>query len=941
MRPADSWTWSALALGLVGCAVVPAIADTTLRDSFEGREVQWQRSLTDAQYELSRHEVTQRTAHSGTQSEFLALQVQRGSHLYFAYPLGRAELSEELALSLWVKANRPGMRLAARVVLPRERHPQNLQEAYTFIVTGDSYELVGRWQRLELRHPWQRAQEQRQLLRAEWGREVSFEGAYVDQVLLDVYAGPGWTEVWLDDLEAGPVQEPAAARRSAVATPTARGERPQPRAATTLLTPRSAVVDVQQNQLLVNQHPYLVRAIRPTGMPLDVLRQAGFNVLWVDADIPAAQVSEGIRQGFWLVPVLTVEGQDPSVLRQAVAEQVRRYPYADAVLFWSLGEGWTAEQTPLLSLLADTVRSTDPYQGAGRPVAAGLWDGWRRASRSVALLGMHRWPLGTALELKEYRHWLESRRLLASPGVYCWTWIQAHPPRWLLDAVRSEAGADWDGPLGPAPEQLQLLTYLALSAGCRGLAYWPEPRMADSRHARDRLLCLALLNSELQLLEPMLASAGEVVWVPTSHPEVQAAVFRFRGGVLAIPMWLGPGAQYVPGQMAVSPLKVVVPQAPEDAQVWEITPADVRALKRNRVAGGIEVTLPEFGLYSLLLLTSDVQLIGSLQDRVRALQRQAAQWVYDLALEEYGKVQEIHAQLQALAPAPTPLSAQLLAETRKRLEEARLAWQRGTPSDYRDAWIYSQRALRALRLVKRADWERAVQGLDTPIASPLAVSFYSLPAHVRFMQQVRQAQALPNVLETGHFEGSADRFAAWTLEQAALDDVEPPRAELSRQQPKQGQQCLCLTIRPRADGVKEPIPAALDRTFVALRSPAVPAQPGSLVRISAWIRIPSALSGSVDGALIMDNAGGEPLAFRSQGPTPWRQVTLYRRVPDSGTITVTLALTGLGQVFFDDVRIEPLVTSATTSAIPAHTPATGPLYPPSPYAAGKEHLPRR
>jgi hypothetical protein len=38
----------------------------------------------------------------------------------------------------------------------------------------------------------------------------------------------------------------------------------------------------------------------------------------------------------------------------------------------------------------------------------------------------------------------------------------------------------------------------------------------------------------------------------------------------------------------------------------------------------------------------------------------------------------------------------------------------------------------------------------------------------------------------------------------------------------------------------------------------------------------------------------------------WRKVTLYRRVPTTGEINVTLALTGIGKVYFDDVRIEPL-----------------------------------
>jgi hypothetical protein len=37
-------------------------------------------------------------------------------------------------------------------------------------------------------------------------------------------------------------------------------------------------------------------------------------------------------------------------------------------------------------------------------------------------------------------------------------------------------------------------------------------------------------------------------------------------------------------------------------------------------------------------------------------------------------------------------------------------------------------------------------------------------------------------------------------------------------------------------------------------------------------------------------------------------------VPSSGTLQVTLALTGLGTVYFDDVRIEPLLGPEAGSA---------------------------
>src|SRR5262249_27237537 len=120
----------------------------------------------------------------------------------------------------------------------------------------------------------------------------------------------------------------------------------------------------------------------------------------------------------------------------------------------------------------------------------------------------------------------------------------------------------------------------------------------------------------------------------------------------------------------------------------------------------------------------------------------------------------------------------------------------------------------------------------------------------------------------------------------------------------EGQRCLQLEIKPKNP---DRPPAALERTFLAINSPAVHLQPGSLVRISAWVRIPKPIAASVDGALFYDSAGGEPLAVRLTEPTPWKKYTLYRRVPASGTISVTLAMTGIGTAYFDDVRIEPLV----------------------------------
>ena len=58
-----------------------------------------------------------------------------------------------------------------------------------------------------------------------------------------------------------------------------------------------------------------------------------------------------------------------------------------------------------------------------------------------------------------------------------------------------------------------------------------------------------------------------------------------------------------------------------------------------------------------------------------------------------------------------------------------------------------------------------------------------------------------------------------------------------------------------------------------MNSPAVSIPAGTLVRISAWIRVPEAIKASADGALFYDNIGGEPLSVRLTEQQDWKQYT--------------------------------------------------------------------
>ena len=309
------------------------------------------------------------------------------------------------------------------------------------------------------------------------------------------------------------------------------------------------------------------------------------------------------------------------------------------------------EQAADLTRVARAFRAADPM----RPLTIDVADDFQRYARSVdpqIMVGIHRWPLMTSMELIAYRDWLTQRRALAGLDAYCWTWIQTHLPDWFTTvAYERDSAAAFNEPIGPQMDQIRLMTYLAAGSGYRGIGYWSDRFLADSHTGRDRLLGLALLNQELKLLEPVLVDAEEPEWIDTTNPDVKAAVIRPRGKptVLVLPIWVGKGSQFVPAQGTVASLTIKVPAVPLGCQAWEVSPGHVRSLKWSRKLGGNEIVLHEFCLTSAVVFTSDLTgLVQKFQNDQKEMASAAAQWAYDEATEEVAKVERVHRELEQL-----------------------------------------------------------------------------------------------------------------------------------------------------------------------------------------------------------------------------------------------------------------------------------------------------
>ena len=131
-----------LIVGLVAIASW-AFAQTSIhRNGFETKPG-WTKGGFDAAYEEIAHRIDDRDPHNGRASEYIEINAKQGSYAHYVYPVGKAPITEELRASLWLRANRAGMRIMARVILPKERDPNNVDYVLTTYIAGDTYQQAG------------------------------------------------------------------------------------------------------------------------------------------------------------------------------------------------------------------------------------------------------------------------------------------------------------------------------------------------------------------------------------------------------------------------------------------------------------------------------------------------------------------------------------------------------------------------------------------------------------------------------------------------------------------------------------------------------------------------------------------------------------------------------------------------------------------------------
>src|SRR4029077_9455545 len=129
-----------------------------------------------------------------------------------------------------------------------------------------------------------------------------------------------------------------------------------------------------------------------------------------------------------------------------------------------------------------------------------------------------------------------------------------------------------------------------------------------------RALSLALLNLELELMEPWGAAGNYVASATSTDPSIRGVVLSADNARLVLAIRCPKWSQYVAAPQDAG-ATLIVPGVPDAHNVYELTPAGLRPLPHKRVAGGVSVNLEDFLLTSAVLITPDPVVVNAMTHR--------------------------------------------------------------------------------------------------------------------------------------------------------------------------------------------------------------------------------------------------------------------------------------------------------------------------------------
>ena len=914
-----------LVLAMSQCAV-----GEDFHAGFDEGQTSWKVNYEKSQLRMLSHRRHQTIFRRGRACENFEFDAPRsGGRVQLEHTLPHARVFNELKLSLWVRSNRRGAALFVRVVFPHQIDPRTKKVLHTFL-WGETYSNTGHWQLLTCTTPQKQMDVQIRQIRARLkNTRIDPREAYVDRAYLTTRLSKGTTEFFLDELKLGPIVE--AKTKADVLQVAEEGDEDR------------SPVEFRLNQLRVEGAPFFPRMMPDHGELPKTLGLSRANVVWMPNADNLSRIDSLRREDMWTIATPPRPSAAARDSRETKRNRIRPFgTQTRSILWWNLGLQIPPEAKDALVKWKRQIEDADVNYR--RPLMADVTGLEHVYSRHIGMLGVSRFPIGSSLSPLEYRNWLIQRRKTARPGSFIFSWIQT-------EMNASAVGKTSSRSTFIEPEQIRLQLYAALAAGCRGIGYWKTgPLNSSDPAALERQLALTQLNLELELLEPWLATGTVVEHVPFlvtqpglkigrrsidflkskrrrkellnardhelrvndgSSNELEATLIRTDYGMLLLPVWYHKTAFYVPSQMAANDVTIVVRGVGRAAPAWQVSTTGIRSLESERINGGVKITIPRFDQTAAVILTADRTLIAKIRHKIDGMAELSARTSIDLVQAKLDRVRRVDTELELLGVGQRD-APQLLVRATRLLANAENAFGR---RDFHGARQTSGEAAQSLRILQSAHWYDAIRSLSSPVASPYTASFQTLPDHWRLMAYLGRTRFKndANILASGDFEDIDTMIAdGWSHTQNNIKGV-TAAAELSPM-PNGGGYALRLVAVPKIG--TEP-PRVVDHHPVTVTTPAMRVSAGQIIHVSGRVRIVGPITGNVDGVMLYDSQSGPRRALRWKKSAGWQQFELLRKVEADGELRLTIALTGLGEAQFDNIRVVPhsprlQVTGATS-----------------------------
>lgn len=520
--------------------------------------------------------------------------------------------------------------------------------------------------------------------------------------------------------------------------------------------PQRRQIALREGTLYVDGSPVLLRAAGAYQLDasdqwardLAGFRHLGLNavVAYVPVDLPPARFEEFLNlaqdQGMLVIVWLKGRGYVHHSSRPWKDEWVLKFvPYREhpALFAWLISDDTGPQHLSVLKRLASVIRRYDSANfitatllSLRRPatLSKSQWEEWRRL---LDYPTTYLYPLqkGKTLGgyediqggLEDVQRLAENTRRIWGKKVYFHQWCQAHMQTFAQRAVEL-AGA---GILLPSPEQQRLLTYMTIASGTAGLLYFYAGALSEEQLGLGRRSEIGLVWRELALVEDLLTT-GERRQAKTNQSSVEAVAFAkgAEAAVLLIRHHRQDNRYVADHPLLKVEVELELPPS-AGAKVYRLGYPDLAELKAfRRSRGRLGVTVPDFDLTDLLLVTSEAQRLQRVQQRLEEERGAAARLALDALRDKRAKTEAVAQLVGDWADARVRT---LLGQGQElhREAQAKLA-----ERDIAASFVLSRQGLRIYREVQRRLMERAedfVRERKLPLeAVRLTNIVFSLPA---------------------------------------------------------------------------------------------------------------------------------------------------------------------------------------------------------------------